>query len=212
MLIFFLLYYANIALSILISISACTAITLLLGEFLRIVPFLQDTANIPRLGEIGYNYITSFIIAVIIVGSYLYTKYWILNNLIGIFMVFMFIKALRLSSLKVAVLLLGLAFFYDIFWVFCSSYFFGDNVMVAVATGLDLPMKLECPHIGGNNPVENSCSMIGLGDLVLPGIVIAFAFRVDAMLQRSQYYIATVVAYIVALCVCEGVLVLTLSA
>ena len=84
--------------------------------------------------------------------------------------------------------------------------------MVAVATGLDLPMKLECPHIGGNHPVENSCSMIGLGDLVLPGIVIAFAFRVDQVVQRSRYYLATVISYIVALCLCEGVLVWTLSA
>jgi hypothetical protein len=110
---------------------------------------------------------------------YLYTKHWMLNNIIAIFMVFMFLKALRLSTLKVAALLLGLAFFYDIFWVFISSYIFGDNVMVAVAQGLDLPMKLQCPHIDSNDPISNACSMIGLGDLILPGVVIAFAFRVD---------------------------------
>jgi len=40
--------------------------------------------------------------------------------------------AARLSSLMVAASLLILAFFYDIFWVFCSSELFGKNVMVHV--------------------------------------------------------------------------------
>jgi hypothetical protein len=78
-----------------------------------------------RCGSVGLNYIFGFIFAVSIVSLYLLTRHWILNNLIAIFMVFMFIKALRLSNLKVAVLLLGLAFFYDIFWVFFSEKVFG---------------------------------------------------------------------------------------
>jgi hypothetical protein len=55
----------------------------------------------------------------------------------------------RLSSLKVASSLLTLAFFYDIFWVFISSSIFGKNVMVTVATGLNVPIKIlvaPCPR------------------------------------------------------------------
>ena len=52
----------------------------------------------------------------------------------------------RLSSLKVASSLLILAFFYDIFWVFISSSIFGKNVMVTVATGLNVPIKILVCH------------------------------------------------------------------
>jgi len=45
-------------------------------------------------------------------------------------------------------ILLGLLFFYDIFWVFISPNipgFGGNSVMIVVATGLDLPVKLVWP-------------------------------------------------------------------
>ena len=55
---------------------------------------------------------------------------------------YLFVCMYRLSSLKVASSLLTLAFFYDIFWVFISSSIFGKNVMVTVATGLNVPIKI----------------------------------------------------------------------
>ena len=69
------------------------------------------------------------------------------------------------------VLLAGL-FFYDVFWVF------GTDVMVTVAKGLDVPIKVVFPR--GvmavleqgiwNKPVGVQFSMLGLGDIVIPGI------------------------------------------
>ena len=43
-------------------------------------------------------------------------------------------------------------FFYDIFWVFLSKHIFGKNVMVAVATGLDVPMKIQIPLLHHTSP------------------------------------------------------------
>lgn len=109
---------------------------------------------------------------------YLLTKNWILNNLIGMCYCFMVIRSFKIVSLQVGSLLLGLLFFYDIYWVFYSERLFGANVMTTVATGLDLPIKLLIPHIG-SHPIAHSCGLIGLGDLAVPGLFAAFASRVD---------------------------------
>lgn len=38
-------------------------------------------------------------------------------------------KLIEVDSLRTATILLTLAFFYDIFWVFYSHIFFGESVM-----------------------------------------------------------------------------------
>jgi minor histocompatibility antigen H13 len=68
-------------------------------------------------------------------------------------------------------LLTGL-FFYDIFWVF------GTDVMVTVAKSFDAPIKLLFPKsLFVSDP---KFSMLGLGDIVLPGVFIAFLLRYDS--------------------------------
>lgn len=53
------------------------------------------------------------------------------------------------------VVLLSLLFFYDIFWVFISPAFTGGtSVMVAVATSLEVPIKLYMPHITQDYPTS----------------------------------------------------------
>merc|ERR1719345_384877 len=77
-----------------------------------------------------------------------------------------------LSSIKVGVILLVALFFYDVFWVFGSKSIFGSNVMVSVATGVEAPIKLMFPReLGGCGTLKHS--MLGLGDIVVPGIYIA---------------------------------------
>ena len=57
------------------------------------------------------------------------------------------------------ILLCGL-FLYDVFWVF------GTEVMVSVAKGLNAPVKILFPKALGVKPIP--CSMLGLGDIVIP--------------------------------------------
>ena len=145
--------------------------------------------------------------AAIIVFMWLVSKSWVLNNILAICLVVFFLTTIRLSSLMVASALLLLAFVYDIFWVFCSSYFFGDNVMVSVATGLDIPIKILVPLFlpGGG---EDEFTLIGLGDIVLPGLLICFALRFDdykGLEWNTGYFAWTMVGYIVGLTVCEVV-------
>lgn len=99
-------------------------------------------------------------------------KHWILNNILSESFAVLSIELLSVGSFSVAsILLIGL-FFYDIFWVF------GTDVMQTVATKFDAPVKIVCPKIFSNAGV----SLIGLGDIVIPGIFIAFVLRFDKYL------------------------------
>merc|ERR1719197_1447931 len=100
-------------------------------------------------------------------------------------------------------MLVGL-FFYDIFWVFFSKGVFGSNVMVTVATGVEAPIKLMFPrHLGGCGDLK--FSMLGLGDIAVPGIFVAFLAKWDAMLlgrgkaASFVYLNVTMVAYVLSL-------------
>ena len=62
-------------------------------------------------------------------------------------------------------------FFYDIFWVY------GTDVMVTVAKSLDAPIKLLFPYALSEDPIK--FSMLGLGDIVIPGIFISLCVRYD---------------------------------
>ncbi|GJN04367.1 hypothetical protein PR202_ga21911 [Eleusine coracana subsp. coracana] len=79
---------------------------------------------------------------------------------------------------QVASALLSAAFVYDIFWVFISPLLFHESVMIAVArgdnSGESIPMLLRIPRFfdpwGGYD-------MIGFGDIIFPGLLVAFSYR-----------------------------------
>lgn len=92
-------------------------------------------------------------------------------------------RSIRMSSLKIASILLICAFFYDIFWVFLSPYFFAQSVMVEVATYAHhgsprdtLPVMLKFPKI--HDP-WHSPMILGLGDIALPGLLVSYLLRFD---------------------------------
>jgi minor histocompatibility antigen H13 len=124
--------------------------------------------------------------------------HFIFNNLFGICFALQGIEMLSLGSYLNGFILLSGLFFYDIFWVF------GTEVMVSVAKSFDAPIKLLFPQasmnafltrtfigstvstvwetIGGSQiPTVDMLnpSMLGLGDIVIPGIFIALLLRFD---------------------------------
>lgn len=83
--------------------------------------------------------------------------------------------------------------------------------MATVAMSLNIPALFESPHFSDTLPP--SCSKLGLGDLIFPGICISFLYRFDlARLRRlnddneigckNAYYWGGVVAYILSLVFC----------
>lgn len=63
------------------------------------------------------------------------TLAFLLQDLFGVCLCIVFLSTIRLPNLKVASLLLCMAFFYDVFFVFISPLIFHESVMVKVATG-----------------------------------------------------------------------------
>jgi minor histocompatibility antigen H13 len=139
--------------------------------------------KLPVLGDIDVQMIVSEIIALIpaIIFSYFYfkTKHFMMNNVLGISFCVQTIERVSLGSYKIGAILLTGLFFYDIFWVF------GTEVMVTVAKSFDGPIKLlfrrsfETVVDGVIKKAE--FSLLGLGDIVVPGLFIAILMRFDAV-------------------------------
>ncbi|TGZ83642.1 hypothetical protein EX30DRAFT_361685 [Ascodesmis nigricans] len=109
----------------------------------------------------------------VIIGLYVLTdKHWVLTNIMGLSFSYSSLQLLSPTTFPIATLLLGLLFFYDIFFVFYTP------LMVTVATKLDVPIKLLFPRPGEGEGAR-SLAMLGLGDVVIPGLVIAMALRFD---------------------------------
>lgn len=127
---------------------------------------------------------------------YLLKKHWIANNLLGFAFAVNGIELLHLNNVVTGCILLGGLFFYDIFWVF------GTNVMVTVAKSFEAPIKLVFPQDLLEKGLEaNNFAMLGLGDIVIPGIFIALLLRFDNSLKRKSnfYFNATFFAYFMGL-------------
>ena len=82
--------------------------------------------------------------------------------------------------------------------------------MVKVATKFDAPVKLLMPQFINVGPV-NHCSLLGLGDIVIPGIFIGFAIRFGKYLklaknEDSSYTMPAIASYTVALLICISIL------
>lgn len=137
--------------------------------------------------EFGKSDLLAFILALGISGWYVYTKHWIANNIFGLAFSIQGIAMLSLGSYRVGCILLGGLFFYDIFWVF------GTDVMVTVAKSFDAPIKLLFPKHLFAETLE--FSMLGLGDIVIPGVFIALLLRFDTKRsnkkKRSKLYFYT---------------------
>ncbi|CAN6192312.1 unnamed protein product [Urochloa humidicola] len=125
---------------------------------------------------------------------------WIGQDILGIALIVTVIQIVRVPNLKVGSVLLSCAFLYDIFWVFVSKRWFHESVMIVVARGDKtdedgVPMLLKIPRMfdpwGGY-------SIIGFGDILLPGLLVAFALRYDFVAKKSLqsgYFLWSMVAY-----------------
>lgn len=97
-------------------------------------------------------------------------KPWYLTNLMGFGFCYGSLQLLSPTTFWTGSLVMSGLFIYDIVMVFYTP------LMITVATTLDAPMMLVVPG-------PNRGSMLGLGDIVLPGIMIGLALRFDLYLH-----------------------------
>ncbi|KAL3517170.1 hypothetical protein ACH5RR_024072 [Cinchona calisaya] len=125
---------------------------------------------------------------------------WIGQDILGIALIVTVLQIVRVPNLKVGTVLLSCAFLYDIFWVFVSKWWFHKSVMIVVARGDGsgedgIPMLLKIPRMfdpwGGY-------SIIGFGDIILPGLLVTFSLRYDWLSKknlREGYFLWAMIAY-----------------
>ncbi|KAL8655792.1 MAG: hypothetical protein Q9226_002903 [Calogaya cf. arnoldii] len=118
--------------------------------------------------------VVSSILALVIVLYYnLVSRPWYLTNILGFAFAYNALQLISPSTSWTGTLILGSLFLYDIYFVFYTP------LMVTVATQLDIPAKLLFPRPSDPDSAEQRLSMLGLGDVVLPGMMIGFALRLD---------------------------------
>ncbi|XP_053968720.1 signal peptide peptidase-like 3 [Anastrepha ludens] len=194
--------------------AVCTAIIATVALAFLLLPMCQyiirpctdgNRISFGICGRFTAGELFSFALSVSIVCIWVLTGHWLLMDAMGMGLCVAFIAFVRLPSLKVSTLLLTGLLIYDVFWVFFSSYIFSTNVMVKVATRpadnpvgivarklnlgsivkeppkLNLPGKLVFPSIHNSGHF----SMLGLGDIVMPGLLLCFVLRYDAY-KKSQ--------------------------
>jgi len=128
---------------------------------------------------------------------YAVTKNWLANNALGLSFSILGVETVSLGSTQTAAILLVGLFVYDIFWVFCTP------VMVNVAKNFEAPIKLLFPRQSfksvavGTKP---NFAMLGLGDIVIPGLFVALMLRYDVQHNfKTSYFQSVFWGYVVGL-------------
>lgn len=185
LLLFYYFWFVQYILLILLTVSAFVAVADVAKWVLERLRAPSRLANVATVCAATYT-----------VWQWIVWSDWMAMDVIGISLAVSFIASVRFPSLRVATLCLSLLFIYDLYWVYFSSYAFSKNVMVEVAKKqaaspvaqaanfmgvesnvartVELPIKLLMP-----NGTNGSFSMLGLGDIVLPGVLCNLAYRAD---------------------------------
>ncbi|KAK2860786.1 hypothetical protein Q7C36_004952 [Tachysurus vachellii] len=136
---------------------------------------------------------------------------WVLQDTMGMACCLYMMKILTLPSFRVCTLLLVSLLVYDVFFVFITPYITksGESIMVEVGGGPSdsssqekLPMVLKVPYLNFSAVVlcNRPFLLLGLGDICIPGLLIAYCHRFDVLIHSSRvYFLVSTVGYSVGL-------------
>lgn len=160
---------------------------------------LQPLVSLPFRGRVcGHDASTAVcaLVALAITATWVATDHWLLLDLLGGSMCVTMLSVVKVPTVRVALLLYAGLLVYDVFWVFYSHHIFARNVMMEVAQSnaanpmqaaantlslrmllprLSLPAKLVIPALRSGA----HSAMLGLGDVFVPGLLVAQCLRLD---------------------------------
>ncbi|CRK41652.1 hypothetical protein BN1723_018855, partial [Verticillium longisporum] len=130
--------------------------------------------------SIQFSHILGFLLACAVVAAYHVTNHMVLSNFLGYGLCYGTFLIMSPTTFPTGTLILCGLFVYDIVMVFYTPY------MITVATKLDAPIKLTFASAAKS-------SILGLGDIVVPGMVMALALRFDLwrFYNKQVKYVAT---------------------
>lgn len=123
---------------------------------------------------------------------------FLVSNVIAWSLGMVSLGAISFGSFQTGAILLAGLFCYDIFWVF------GTDVMMTVATKVEAPIKFLYTAPPSEIPRSYPFSVLGLGDIVIPGLFVRFMSKVDDVLQppKLSYFNVATACYAFGLGAC----------
>ncbi|KAL4660735.1 signal peptide peptidase-like 2A-like [Arapaima gigas] len=124
---------------------------------------------------------------------------WILQDLLGIAFCLNFMKTITVSNFKICVILLSLLLLYDVFFVFITPFF------------TPLPVVMRVPRFSSPNLCSMQFSILGYGDLIVPGLLVAYCHRFDVWTSSPKkiYFVFCLIAYLCGMIVTFVVMILS---
>ncbi|KAF2404312.1 hypothetical protein EJ06DRAFT_196450 [Trichodelitschia bisporula] len=106
-------------------------------------------------------------------------KNWVLTNLTAFAFAYSAIQLVTPTDFKIGSLILMSLFVYDIVMVFYTP------MMITVAKAVEAPIMLQIPRPApeGAPPGRQYHSILGLGDVIVPGLMMSLALRFDLYLH-----------------------------
>ncbi|XP_007456863.1 PREDICTED: signal peptide peptidase-like 2C [Lipotes vexillifer] len=138
---------------------------------------------------------------------------WLLQDMLGVAYCLFVLRRVRLPTLKSCASFPLALLAFDVFFVFVTPLLTrtGDSIMVEVASGPAdslsherLPMVLKVPRLSFSalTLCDQPFSILGFGDIMVPGFLVAYCRRFDVHIRSRQvYFVACTVAYAVGLLV-----------
>ncbi|XP_037019528.2 signal peptide peptidase-like 2C [Artibeus jamaicensis] len=145
---------------------------------------------------------------------------WLLQDALGMAYCLFVLQRVRLPRLKNCTSFLLALLAFDVFFVFITPLLTrtGESIMVEVASGPAdsssrerLPMVLRVPRLSFSalTLCDQPFTILGFGDIVVPGFLVAYCHRFDVQMRSRQvYFMACTVAYAVGLLVTFAAMVL----
>nr|XP_057944593.1 signal peptide peptidase-like 2A isoform X2 [Doryrhamphus excisus] len=143
---------------------------------------------------------------------------WILQDILGFAFCINFIKTISLSNFKICVILLSLLLVYDVFFVFITPFFTksGVSIMEQVALGPEasgekLPVVMRIPRFSAwaLNLCEMQFVILGYGDIIVPGLLVAYCSKFDVWINSKIYFFSSCLAYLLGMITTFAVMVLS---
>lgn len=170
---------------------------------------VSSQGSSPPLNLSYYAEMASLILSTVLCSSWLLNRHsscwWILQDLLAFFLLVMTLTSIKIPNLKVGTILLLSAMVYDVWWVYIQPMVTHSmSVMVSIANGPSLPLFMGIPS-------KDGFAMIGLGDIIIPGLLIVFSKLWDARNMRIfeapkgsiGYFWPMILAYVTGLvCTC----------
>ena len=151
----------------------------------------------PWLGE-GFNLKStiSLIISIVLMVSWYITRYWLLSNIVALWVAWTLVKIFRFNALYPAFLVLLGFLLFDIFWVLMSPPLFnGHSIIHDVLSNLDFPLKIVIPGFTPFIP----CASLSIIDMVVPAFYVSFISRFGKEQHTNAYYLSHIIVYALSL-------------